>query len=53
MSFRYKLPWATPVNFLAIDSNLYTLDAYDGEKFVTISLKQLYSLKLLHGGEEG
>ncbi|AKA74518.1 transposase [Saccharolobus solfataricus] len=45
LSFRYKLPWATPVNFLAIDSNLYTLDAYDGEKFVTISLKQLYSLK--------
>ncbi|AAK41873.1 transposase [Saccharolobus solfataricus] len=45
LPFRYKLPWATPVNFLAIDSNLYTLDAYDGEKFVTISLKQLYSLK--------
>ncbi|QPG49035.1 IS200/IS605 family element transposase accessory protein TnpB [Saccharolobus solfataricus] len=45
LPFRYKLPWVTPVNFLAIDSNLYTLDAYDGEKFVTISLKQLYSLK--------
>ncbi|AAK41574.1 RNA-guided endonuclease InsQ/TnpB family protein [Saccharolobus solfataricus] len=45
LPFRYKLPWATPLNFLAIDSNLYTLDAYDGEKFVTISLKQLYSLK--------
>jgi putative transposase len=28
-----------------IDSNLYTLDAYDGEKFVTFSLKELYSLK--------
>lgn len=28
------------MDFLAIDSNLYTLDAYDGEKFVTISLKQ-------------
>ncbi|AAK42025.1 RNA-guided endonuclease InsQ/TnpB family protein [Saccharolobus solfataricus] len=45
LPFRYKLPWVTPLNFLAIDSNLYTLDAYDGEKFVTISLKQLYSLK--------
>ncbi|AZF81926.1 RNA-guided endonuclease InsQ/TnpB family protein [Saccharolobus solfataricus] len=45
LSFRYKLPWVTPLNFLAIDSNLYTLDAYDGEKFVTISLKQLYSMK--------
>jgi putative transposase len=45
LPFRYKLPWFTPLNFLAIDSNLYTLDAYDGEKFVTFSLKELYSLK--------
>ena len=45
LPFRYRLPWSTPVKFLSIDSNLYTLDAYDGEKFVTISLKELYSLK--------
>ncbi|MGC9104989.1 MAG: RNA-guided endonuclease InsQ/TnpB family protein [Thermoprotei archaeon] len=45
LPFRYKLPWFTPLNFLAIDSNLYTLDAYDGEKFVTFSLKELYSMK--------
>jgi len=45
LPFRYKLPWSTPIDFLAIDSNLYTLDAYDGEKFVTFSLKELYSLK--------
>ncbi|MFP3188247.1 MAG: transposase [Sulfolobaceae archaeon] len=45
LPFRYKLPWFTPLDFLAIDSNLYTLDAYDGEKFVTFSLKELYSLK--------
>ncbi|BBD72854.1 hypothetical protein HS1genome_1243 [Sulfodiicoccus acidiphilus] len=44
-AFRYKLPWSTPINFLAIDSNLYTLDAYDGEKFVTFSIKELYTLK--------
>nr|CAB56750.2 putative transposase [Acidianus ambivalens] len=45
LPFRYKLPWFTPLDFLAIDSNLYTLDAYDGEKFVTFSLKGLYSMK--------
>jgi putative transposase len=45
LPFRYKLPWFTPLDFLAIDSNLYTLDAYDGEKFITFSLKELYSLK--------
>ncbi|MGC8567610.1 MAG: IS200/IS605 family accessory protein TnpB-related protein, partial [Caldisphaera sp.] len=45
LPFRYKLPWSTPLNFLSIDSNLYTLDAYDGEKFVTFSIKELYSLK--------
>lgn len=45
LPFRYRLPWFTPLDFLAIDSNLYTLDAYDGEKFVTFSLKELYSLK--------
>jgi putative transposase len=45
LPFRYKLPWFTPIDFLAIDSNLYTLDAYDGEKFVTFSMKELYSLK--------
>ena len=45
LPFRYKLPWFTPIDFLAIDSNLYTLDAYDGDKFVTFSLKELYSLK--------
>lgn len=45
LPFRYKLPWSTPLNFLAIDSNLYTLDGYDGEKFVTFSIKELYSLK--------
>ncbi|MFP3229814.1 MAG: IS200/IS605 family accessory protein TnpB-related protein [Caldisphaera sp.] len=36
---------STPIRFQAIDSNLYTLDAYDGEKFVMFSLKELYSLK--------
>jgi putative transposase len=45
LPFRYKLPWFTPLDFLAIDSNLYTLDAYDGGKFVTFSIKELYSLK--------
>jgi len=45
LPFRYRLPWFTPLDFLAIDSNLYTLDAYDGEKFITFSLKELYSLK--------
>ncbi len=45
LPFRYKLPWFTPLDYLAIDSNLYTLDAYDGEKFVTFSLRELYSLK--------
>jgi putative transposase len=45
LPFRYKLPWFTPLDFLSIDSNLYTLDAYDGDKFVTFSLKELYSLK--------
>jgi len=45
LPFRYRLPWSTPLDYLAIDSNLCTLDAYDGEKFVTISLKELYSLK--------
>jgi putative transposase len=45
LPFRYKLPWSTPLDFLSIDSNIYTLDAYDGEKFVTFSLKELYSLK--------
>jgi len=45
LPFRYKLPWFTPLDFLSIDSNLYTLDAYDGEKFVTFSIKELYSLK--------
>jgi len=45
LPFRYRLPWFTPLDFLSIDSNLYTLDAYDGEKFVTFPLKELYSLK--------
>ena len=45
LPFRYKLPWFTPLDFLSIDSNLYTLDAYDGEKFITFSIKELYSLK--------
>jgi putative transposase len=45
LPFRYKLPLFTPIDFLAIDSNLYTLDAYDGEKFITFSIKELYSLK--------
>jgi len=45
LPFRYRLPWFTPIDFLSIDSNLYTLDAYDGEEFVTFSLKELYSLK--------
>lgn len=43
--FQYKLPWTTPLDYLAIDGNLYSLDAYDGEKFATFSLKELYSLK--------
>ncbi|MQL56311.1 RNA-guided endonuclease InsQ/TnpB family protein [Acidianus ambivalens] len=45
LPFRYRLPWFTPLDFLSIDSNLYTLDAYDGEKFVTFSMKELYSMK--------
>ncbi|BBD73221.1 hypothetical protein HS1genome_1610 [Sulfodiicoccus acidiphilus] len=45
LPFRHKLPRFTPIDFLAIDSNLYTLDAYDGEKFITFSLKELYSMK--------
>ncbi|QXJ32329.1 RNA-guided endonuclease InsQ/TnpB family protein [Saccharolobus shibatae] len=45
LPFRYKLSWSTPLDFLAIDSNLYTLDAYDGDKFITFSIKGLYSLK--------
>ncbi|QKR00206.1 IS200/IS605 family element transposase accessory protein TnpB [Metallosphaera tengchongensis] len=45
LPFRYKAPTQTPLDFLAVDSNLSTLDAYDGEKFVTFSLKGLYSLK--------
>ena len=45
LPFRYKLPWFTPLDFLSIDSNLYTLDAYDGDKFITFSIKELYSLK--------
>jgi len=45
LPFRYKLPWSSPIDFLSIDSNLYTLDAYDGDKFVTFSIKELYSLK--------
>jgi len=45
LPFRYRLPWFTPLDYLAIDSNLYTLDAYDGEKFVTFSMRELYSLK--------
>jgi len=45
LPFRYKLPWFTLLDFLSIDSNLYTLDAYDGDKFVTFSIKELYSLK--------
>jgi putative transposase len=31
LPFRYKLPWSTPLDFLAIDSNLYSLDAYRRE----------------------
>ena len=45
LPFRYRLPWFTPLDYLAIDSNLYTLDAYDGEKFVTFFMRELYSLK--------
>ena len=45
LPFRHRLPWFTPLDFLAVDSNLYTLDAYDGEKFVAFSLRELYSLK--------
>ena len=41
----YKHLLQKALDFLSIDSNLYTLDAYDGEKFVTFSLKELYSLK--------
>ncbi|WP_338602764.1 transposase [Sulfolobus tengchongensis] len=43
--FRKELPTTTPLEVVSFDSNLYSLDGYDGEKFVTISLKQLYSLK--------
>jgi len=37
--------WSFNPSCVSSDSNLYTLDAYDGEKFVTFSLKELYSLK--------
>ncbi|WP_338598589.1 transposase [Sulfolobus tengchongensis] len=43
--FRKKLQTTTPLEVVAFDSNLFSLDGYDGEKFVTVSLKQLYSLK--------
>ncbi|WP_287689565.1 transposase [Metallosphaera javensis (ex Sakai et al. 2022)] len=43
--FRKELPTTTPPETVAFDSNLFSLDGYDGEKFITISLKQLYSLK--------
>ena len=39
LPFSYELPWFTPLNFLAIETNLYTLDAFDGEKFVAFSVK--------------
>ncbi|MGC8573363.1 MAG: transposase, partial [Caldisphaera sp.] len=42
---RYKLLLSSQLNFLAIESNLYSLNAYDVKKFLTISLKELYSLK--------
>ncbi len=45
LPFRYKLPTHISLDFLSMDSNLFTLDAYDGEKFITFSLKGLYSLK--------
>ena len=45
LPFRYRLPRSTPLNFLTIDTNLYTLDGYDGEKFVTFSIRELYILK--------
>jgi Probable transposase. len=53
LPFRYRLPWFTPLDYLAIDSNLYTLDAYDGEKFVTFSMRELYSLKFGMGLKRG
>jgi len=37
--------WSFDPSCVSSDSNLYTLDAHDGEKFVTFSLKELYSLK--------
>ncbi|BCS93633.1 MAG: second ORF in transposon ISC1904 [Metallosphaera javensis (ex Sakai et al. 2022)] len=43
--FRKESPTTTPPETVAFDSNLYSLDGYDGEKFITISMKQLYSLK--------
>ncbi|WP_287689992.1 transposase [Metallosphaera javensis (ex Sakai et al. 2022)] len=43
--FRKELPSTTPLEVVSFDSNLFSLDGYDGEKFITISLKQLYSLK--------
>jgi len=53
LPFLYRLPWSTPLDFMSIDSNLYTLDAYDGEKFVTFSLRELYSLKFGMGLKRG
>ena len=41
----YKHVLQKALDFLSIDSNLYALDAHDGEKFVTFSLKELYSLR--------
>ncbi len=43
--FRKEMPTITPLEVVAFDSNLLSLDGYDGEKFVTVSLRQLYTLK--------
>ncbi|ARM76678.1 RNA-guided endonuclease InsQ/TnpB family protein [Acidianus manzaensis] len=45
--FRKELPTTTPLEVVAFDSNLFSLDGYDGEKFVMVSTKQLYSLKFI------
>lgn len=49
--FRRELPTITPLEVVAFDSNLLSLDGYDGEKFVTVSLKQLYTLKFTMQGK--
>jgi len=49
LPFRYKLPWFTPLDFLSIDSNLYTLDAYGME----LKRGEIQSFASKHGRKGG